>query len=124
MAKKPTQLKVGSHNDPQQTTLRDRFGASNGERNRSQFKWSDANPVLLAEAVARCVGSGDAVMFGITRDGGCGVATVLSGDERKRFYPADGESADQALMQISYAYCSPEDRKEFPEHFVPIGGKR
>jgi hypothetical protein len=123
MRPRPPGIKVGSSGDPQATTLRDRFGSSNGENNRRKFDWSDANAVLVAEAVTRCVSGGDACMFGVTRDGGCGVITVLSGDDRKRFYPSDGASADQALMQISWAYATSEQRKEFPVEFVPIGGK-
>jgi hypothetical protein len=117
-------LKTGSSNDPQVTSLGERFGQSTNGSNRRAFQWADCNPTLIAEAVVKCVRSGDAIMFGRTLDGGAGVATVLSGNDRKRFYPSDGKSGDECLMQVSYAYSTVDERREFPSTFVPIGGRR
>jgi hypothetical protein len=120
----PKRLQVGSKADPQQTSLASRFGQDERNGRSIKFEWSGTNPVLLAEVVTKVVRAGDAVMFGRTLDGGAGVATILSGNDRKRFYPPNDVAAEQTLMQISYAYSTAEERRDFPSDFVPIGGKR
>ena len=120
----PHKMKVGSKSDPQQTSLAARFGSDERNGRTTKFEWSGVSAILLAECVAKVVRSGDALMFGRTLDGGAGVATILSGNDRKRFYPPNDLSAEQTLMQISYAYSTAEERRDFPSDFVPIGGKR
>lgn len=124
MAKTTPKFKVGGSHDPQQTSLTSRFGSNGHEGNRREFQWDDTLGVLLIETVTKVCRSGDAVMFGVTRDGGCGVISLLSGDERKRFYPSDRESTEQALMQINYAYSTSSERVDFPADFNPLGGRK
>lgn len=88
--------------------LSDRFGelGNKGERGR-QFPADDVDPLGLAAAVAAVIGSGDAIMFGRTRDGGCMVITILSGDDRRKFYPDDVDSCRHACAAIAAAYDHP-----------------
>jgi len=95
---------VGKHLNGQ-VRLGDRFnqgGPAGGVRRR--VSWNDANPLELAAAIAGVVGSGDAIMFGSTSDGGAFVVTIFSGDDRRKWYPDDVLSAGACLRQIAEAY--------------------
>lgn len=88
-----------------QRRLSDRFGGNGATRGLARnFPIDDVDPLGLHNAVAAVVSAGDAIMFARTRDGGCLVITVLSGDERKKFYPDDVDSCRFACAAICDAY--------------------
>jgi hypothetical protein len=97
-------LKVGSESDPQRT-LASRFGGADGSAaDRSGFGWTDANPLELLDAIAGVTGAGDAIVFSRTSDGGALVVSVLSGNDRRKFYPDSADAIGHALRQIAAAY--------------------
>jgi len=71
---------------------------------------------VLALAVSRVCNAGDAILFGTTRDGGALVVTVLSGEEREKWYPDDERSIGAALTQIADAYL-PVGEKNSNGHY-------
>jgi hypothetical protein len=103
----------GDSNGQRPTTLASRFGGpASGDRIRINVGWVDANPLELLDAVRGCVDSGDAILFGRTSDGGALVITILSGDERRKFYPDDADSVGAALRLIAGAYAGVGSRQE------------
>jgi hypothetical protein len=85
--------------------LAERFNsAGHTDNSRGTRLVSECNPGTLALAITRVVAQGDAILIGSTSDGGCVVITILSGDERQKFYPNDEGSLSAALSQIAEAY--------------------
>lgn len=107
--------------DSRSKSLKNRF-SDNGRDTpqRRQFDFTIANPVHMVDAVSRCVGAGDAIMFSLTRDGGAGVIKILSGADRQSFYPANERELDHALRLIAWGYMSNADRIENEQVTAPL----
>jgi hypothetical protein len=87
--------------------LEARFNSNNKRAAQDHpVSWIDANPLELADMVAHVVNAGDAVVLASTLDGGALVITLLSGNDRKKWYPDDEQSLSAAIRFISAAYGS------------------
>lgn len=64
----------------------DRYGRRGSGDNREKFSWSDLSTPEIGELVAAVLGIGDAVLFGVTRDGSAVRVILMSGDERESEY--------------------------------------
>jgi hypothetical protein len=107
----PRRVLKNGKDRPEHIPLADRFGGSNGSSaSRRKVSWNDADPLNVIAAIAAIVDGGDAVMFGSTSDGGALVITVLSGTDRRKFYPDDATSIGHALKQIYEAYLPETER--------------
>jgi hypothetical protein len=62
---------------------------------------ADANPELIGELVQAVLSVGDAVLFGVTRDGGAVRTILMSGDEKTSVYHATGEELDAFAKQLA-----------------------
>ena len=89
--------------------LNGRKGATNeGKRTRQVPKtpadWGDAKPDLLARAIRLVTGDGDAIMFGLTSDGGAFVTNIYhSGRANKEYIPGN-DNIDEFLEGIIRDY--------------------
>jgi len=79
--------------------------ANLGTRNQSAPKasWEEANAEDLWRTIYQVTNSGDALMFGLTRDGGAVVLTVLSGDDRTKAYATGEEEIANLLADVRAA---------------------
>lgn len=59
---------------------------------------------MIGLAVVRCVLAGDAIMFGMTQDGGAVSFTVLSGSDRTKDYAHSNEEIEYILQGIIDEY--------------------
>lgn len=89
-------MALGKSNDPRASRY-SRVGAPKPEA--AKASWEDADADTLWRTIQEVTSQGDAIMFGLTRDGGAVVLTVLSGDERVKQY-ATGEEEIAALLQL------------------------
>lgn len=89
-------MAVGKSNDPRASRY-SRVGAAKPEA--AKASWEDADQETLWRTIQEVTAQGDAIMFGLTRDGGAVVLTVLSGDERVKQY-ATGEEEIAALLRL------------------------
>lgn len=62
--------------------------------------WADCDATLLCATVSAIVLDGDAVLLGGTRDGGTLVLTLISGDDRLKFYAKSAEEMNGHLQEI------------------------
>ncbi len=63
-------------------------------------KW-DVDPTMVGEAVLRIVGFGDAILFGLTSDGGALRITIFDGDHRHNLYASGPEEVSALLDQVA-----------------------
>jgi hypothetical protein len=60
-----------------------------------------ATPELIGELVTSVLGVGDAVLFGVTRDGGSVRVILMSGDEKSSQYFSDPGELDDFCKRVS-----------------------
>lgn len=60
----------------------------------------------LGVALDKVLSTGCAIMFGLTRDGGAMVLTVLDGDERHRTYCSNQSELDLAVEALDLVYTA------------------
>ena len=61
----------------------------------------DSNPELIGELVQAVLGIGDAVLFGVTRDGGSVRVILMSGDEKVSKYLQTGPDLDAFCKSVA-----------------------
>lgn len=71
-----------------------------GSRSDKRFSWSGVDSSIILDAVVSVTAGGAAIMFGQTRDGGCGVVTVCDGDDRLKLYGNSVEQMEEELRQL------------------------
>jgi hypothetical protein len=100
-------------------TLAERFGKPATDTSDSwRVSYGGSDPKLLHLVIAAVVDNGDAVVLGRTRDGGAVVLTILSGDEKHKFYSTNnGELADN-LNLIRREYGITPLRTDVPDDKV------
>jgi hypothetical protein len=69
-------------------------------QSRGSITWSDANPELLASAIATATEDGVALLFSKTSDGGALSIHVLAGTSTHKLYPATPLELSEALQLI------------------------
>jgi hypothetical protein len=70
----------------------------------TRVKWEQVTGSLIWELIAVATAEGDAVMLGASRDGGTLVLTVMSGNERPKFYATTAQAMDAHLTNIIDRY--------------------
>lgn len=100
-------------------TLAERFGQPEQKASGDwRVSYGGADTKLLHLVIAAVVDNGDALVFGRTRDGGAVVLTILSGDEKHKFYSTNnGELADN-LNLIRREYGISPIRTDVPDEKV------
>jgi len=78
------------------------FGRYNLGASRSVGSWDDwtVQPELLYDAIASVLANGDAVLFGLTSDGGAIRVQLFSGSAKHSVYAADDAELDVILKAI------------------------
>jgi len=74
------------------------------DTSRSVADWGNAKPELLAAAVRLITAEGDAVMFGITTDGGAHVFNIYHRGVRNAEYIGGRDSLDEFLEGVIRDY--------------------
>lgn len=91
----------------------ERKGGTNGSRKWSEYRkgptsdgvdFGRVESVLLLGTVSSILDSGDALLIGLTRDGGTVVITVISGDERQKWYARSYSELNDHLTEIKAFY--------------------
>lgn len=100
-------------------SLGERFGIPSvtATDNRS-ISFRDADPRLLAAAIAGAVDCGDALILGRTRDGGAVVITVLSGTDSHKFYAGNQGELEDNLNLLRRGYGIDPVRTDVPDDKV------
>jgi hypothetical protein len=78
-----------------------RYGAYGESGKKAQNPATEANPELIGELVQAVLAVGDAVLFGITRDGGAVRTILMSGDDKTSVYHASGAELDAFAKQVA-----------------------
>ncbi len=61
----------------------------------------EINPELVGELVQQVLNVGDALLFGVTRDGGSIRVILMSGDEKVSHYLSDARSFDDFAKRVT-----------------------
>lgn len=62
--------------------------------------WAEVDDLAMCQLVAEVTQDGDAVIFGVTRDGGALALTICSGDERGKYYAKTGTEMAAQIRDI------------------------
>jgi len=65
-----------------------------------RVSWEDVDPALVARLVVEVCGSGAAVLFGTTSDGGSFALTVCDGSDRLKIYAPDGGEMEDEITRL------------------------
>jgi hypothetical protein len=74
------------------------------------FQWADLTGDVLWATIAAVTSLGDSIMFGTTKEGGCGFIMVVSDGLADKFYPSTASEAESVLSEIE-AVCSAHTSK-------------
>lgn len=78
-----------------------RYRNLNDHKSRSAAaSWEDAEAEELWRLISEVTAHGDALMFGVTRDGGACVLTVMSGDDRYKVYATGADEVAELIRHI------------------------
>lgn len=100
-------------------TLAERFGQPNSAASDNwRVSYGGSDPKLLHLVIAAVVDNGDALVFGRTRDGGAVVLTILSGDEKHKFYSTNNGELNDNLNLIRREYGISPVRTDVPDEKV------
>lgn len=104
---------------PVKKTLEERFGKPiESASNSWRVSFSESEPRLLHLVVAVVIDNGDAMVFGRTRDGGATVITILSGEQKHKFYSTTKSELDDNLNLIRREYGVAPIRTDVPDDKV------
>lgn len=76
------------------------YGALKQSTRTGDFTWACLDAQLLRDAICAVTARGDALMLGITSDGGAGVLTVLTGKERVKVYVDGAVDATSTFLAL------------------------
>lgn len=62
--------------------------------------WAEVDDLAVSQLIAEVTQDGDAVIFGVTRDGGALALTICSGDERGKYYAKSGAEMATQIRDI------------------------
>lgn len=93
-------MAVGKQDDHRASRY-SRVGASKVKANAAT--WEDAEQETLWRAIQEVTNQGGALMFGLTRDGGACVLTVMDGDERIKQYATGPDEVAELLREVREA---------------------
>jgi len=100
-------------------TLAERFGTTPGNASGEwRVSYGGSDPRLLHLVIASVVDNGDALVFGRTRDGGAVVLTILSGDDKHKFYSTNNAELADNLNMIRREYGISPLRTDVPDDKV------
>lgn len=87
-----------------QSTQPDPFAGLKGGQDRADIGggsvWTGTDAKLLLMCVEALTERGDALIIGVTSDGGAGMLTVLSKGQKRRFYEHDSDALNGLLSVI------------------------
>lgn len=65
--------------------------------------WEDAEQEAIWRVVTEVTNAGDAIIFALTRDKGAVVVTIMSGDDRSKFYARGEAEIAELIRDIRHA---------------------
>lgn len=73
-------------------------------RSTKGFTWAELEPADIGRLVLLVTSVGNAIILGVTSDGGALAVTILQGEERIKDWPKDPEAFQQLLAWAEGAY--------------------
>lgn len=101
--KKPARVVTYGHERTVQPVIptKARYGGGAKGQPRRVADWAAIDAQTLLDAVAAVTAIGDAIVLGLTPDGGAFAITVYTEGDRPKFYPSTPEDCEDRLRDIT-----------------------
>jgi len=99
-----TDGKVKGYPSLNKSNKKDDDGRRRKQEPKAPADWGDAKPDLVGRAVALVTGDGDALMFGLTSDGGAFVINIYHNGRANKEYVPGSEDINEFLEGVIRDY--------------------